>query len=88
MTQHEHSTVRHSTLYLVQHRRALHMERLRPKKEGIPSPGSAALGISIFSLAGKSSTASFVIPPYSVSSLVVPKMEEGISGTGAMKNSK
>ena len=25
---------------------------------------------------------------YSVSSLVVPKMEEGISGTGAVKNSK
>ena len=25
---------------------------------------------------------------YSVSSLVVPKVEEGISGTGAVKNSK
>ena len=29
-----------------------------------------------------------IIQIYSVSSLVVPKMEEGISGTGAVKNSK
>ena len=29
-----------------------------------------------------------VLFKYSVSSLVVPKMEEGISGTGAVKNSK